>query len=259
MENQASQTTRFRTLPTVLAVVSLGALAWLGLSRAADGAPTTTDETVARFLEAGRPPLTAYRARRHLEASTRDGAFSAQLDAWTDLTSEGTFTFEIIQESGSDLVRRRVLRAALLEEQRSRTATQLAESALTLANYDFSLDDTKLEGQLVRIALAPRRKSRMLIQGAAFVTSDTADLVRVEGILSKRPSFWTRKVHITRRYARIDGVRVPVEMQSHADVLLVGDSSFSMTYEYTTINGRTVRASDRLSYVRHADRESANR
>lgn len=242
MKSQTSQTTRFRALPTVLATLSLGALASLGLSSVVDGAPSVTSETVARFLESGRPPLTSYRARRHLEASTRGGALNAQVEAWTNLNPDGTFTFEIIQESGSDLIRGHVLQAALLEEQRSRTAAQLAESALTLANYDFRVDVTKVEDELVKIGLSPRRKSRMLIVGAAFVRGDDADLVRVEGILSKRPSFWTRKVHVMRRYARIDGVRVPVEMQSRADVLLVGDSSFSMTYQYTTINGRTLRA-----------------
>lgn len=80
----------------------------------------------------------------------------------------------------------------------------------------------------------------MLIAGAVFVRGDNADLVRVEGILPVRPSFWTQKVHIMRRYARIDGVRVPVEMLSRASVLLGGDSTFSMTYEYATINGRSI-------------------
>ena len=63
----------------------------------------------------------------------------------------------------------------------------------------------------------------------------------MEGQLSKRPSFWTRSVEITRRYARVCGVRVPIEMQSRADVRFVGDSTFSMTYNYETINGQPVR------------------
>ena len=222
----------------VFAVASVGMLGSLGLSGFAGGATMVTNETVTRFLESARPPLTSFRAKRHLEASTRGGKLKAQLDAWTDLTADGAFTFEIIQESGSDLLRGHVLRTALLEEQRSRAAANLAESALTPANYDFQPDETSREGDLVRIDLTPRRKSRMLIEGAAFVTRENADLVRVEGLLSKRPSFWTRKVHVTRRYERIEGVRVPVEMQSRADVLIVGDSSFSMTYEYTAINGR---------------------
>jgi hypothetical protein len=36
------------------------------------------------------------------------------------------------------------------------------------------------------------------------------------------------------------GVRVPIEMHSRADVRFVGDSTFSMTYEYVTINGQAV-------------------
>ena len=40
----------------------------------------------------------------------------------------------------------------------------------------------------------------MLIDGSLFLRSDSADLVRVEGELSQRPSFWTRKVRIVREY-----------------------------------------------------------
>jgi hypothetical protein len=68
--------------------------------------------------------------------------------------------------------------------------------------------------------------------------------VRVEGELSRRPSFWTRNVRILREYARIDGVHVPVAMSSTASVLLVGASTFSMTYKYTEINGATTEPGD---------------
>lgn len=84
----------------------------------------------------------------------------------------------------------------------------------------------------------------MLIVGAAFVTAADADLVRVEGTLAKRPSFWTRHVEITGHYGRMCGVRVPLDMRSRADVLLVGASSFSMTYRYVMINERRVNPSD---------------
>jgi len=36
------------------------------------------------------------------------------------------------------------------------------------------------------------------------------------------------------------GVHVPVSMRSTADVLVVGSSSFAMTYRYTEINGKPV-------------------
>lgn len=224
----------------IAASVAVTALAATPIS-VPDSAPAAGD-TVARFLESGHPPLVAYRARRHLEASSRAGKVKAQLEAWTTLLPDGTFSFEVLQESGSNVIRQRVLRAALLEEQENHANAKLAESAFTRDNYEFLLDDTIREGELVRIGLAPRRKSQMLITGAAFVRRDDADLVTIEGVLSKRPSFWTRKVHVTRHYARIDGVRVPVQVQLNADVMLVGDSSFAMTYQYSAINGRQIAA-----------------
>ena len=227
----------------LLAAALVAAMATAALVAAPVSAPDSTSpvgDTVARFLESGHPPLVAYRARRHLQASSRGGRTKAQLDAWTTLQPDGTFSFEVLQESGSNLIRQRVLRAALLEEQDNYRNAKLAESAFTRENYEFLLDDTVRDGELVRIGLAPRRKSQVLITGAAFVRRDDADLVTIQGVLSKRPSFWTRKVEVTRHYARIDGVRVPIDVQLNADVLLVGDSTFAMTYQYAPINGRQI-------------------
>jgi hypothetical protein len=229
--------------PAVLLAAIVAAMATAALVAAPASAPDSTPpggDTVARFLESGHPPLVAYRARRHLQASSRGGKMKAQLDAWTTLQPDGTFSFEVLQESGSNMIRQRVLRAALIEEQDNYRNAKLAESAFTRENYEFLLDDTVRGGELVRIGLAPRRKSQMLITGAAFVRRDDADLVTIQGVLSKRPSFWTRKVQVTRHYARIDGVRVPIDVQLNADVLLVGDSTFAMTYQYASINGRQI-------------------
>ena len=64
--------------------------------------------------------------------------------------------------------------------------------------------------------------------------------MRIEGRLSKAPSFWTRRVEVVRHYERINGVRVPVAIESVASVLIAGRSTFKMTYQYETINGQQV-------------------
>jgi len=217
-------------------VMTVGTLVVTSTLRATADGPTANSEAISRFLQSDRPALTSYRARRHLEASTLGGKISASLDAWTTLASDGSFNFEIITESGSELIRGRVLRAALMEEQRARQAKELDAAALTPTNYELRTGGST--DNLLRIELTPRRRSQMLIVGAVLVTPDDADLVRVEGSLARRPSFWTRQVDIARRYARIAGVRVPVEMRSRADVRIVGESTFAMTYDYASINGR---------------------
>jgi hypothetical protein len=233
-------TSRVRPALFVAAIAASIVTATLVAAPATPSSSQAASDTVSRFLESGQPPLKAYRARRHLEASSRAGKMKAQLDAQTTLLPDGAFSFEVLNESGSNLLRQRILRAALLEEQDNHNSAKLAESDFTRENYDFLVQESTRDSDLVRISLAPRRRSQLLIDGAAFVRRDDADLVRIQGVLSKRPSFWTRKVEITRHYARVDGVRVPIEVRLDADVLLVGDSAFDMTYQYLAINGRPI-------------------
>jgi hypothetical protein len=84
----------------------------------------------------------------------------------------------------------------------------------------------------------------MLVDGSLFLEADSADLVKIEGELARRPSFWTRNVKVLREYSRVAGVHVPVAMSSTADVLFAGPSSFSMTYKYVEINGTSVEPKD---------------
>ena len=165
---------------------------------------------------------------------------SASLEAWTSLDPQHGFTYEITKMDGSSVIQKHVLVKALEAEQDAlRSTANTAQSALTRANYEF-LDMSRLNDQLVRVNVKPRRSHVMLVNGHLVIESDSADLVRIEGELSKRPSFWTRRVQVVREYDRIAGVHVPVSMQSTADVLIVGSSSFSMDYKYTEINGKPI-------------------
>ena len=196
-------------------------------------------DLVDRFLAPDEQPLTSYRALRRLTASTRGGRMRATVEAWTMLDPVEGFKFEIVSEEGSALIRRKVLIPALEAEQKAASPSEGAQVALNRANYEF-LGISSAADDLLRVDVRPRRKHHMLVEGSLLVEPDSADLVRVEGQLSRRPSFWTRRVRVQRDYGRVNGVHVPVSMSSTADVLVVGSSMFSMTYRYTEINGRTV-------------------
>lgn len=196
--------------------------------------PAVSDH-VDRFLQATDTPLVSYRAVRQLEAAARNGQMRATLTAITSLDPQTGFQFEVVNESGSSVIRNKVLRAALEAEQRTRNSKDAERGALTRVNYDFGPSAVTEQG-LVRIDIRPRRTDTLLIDGSILLTEEQSDLVRIEGRLVKRPSFWTRRVHVVRQYARMGGVRVPVSMESTADVLIVGRSTFSMRYEYQTIN-----------------------
>jgi hypothetical protein len=220
-----------RGLAVTLALVAL---------LAAPAFAESTSALLQRFFAVDAQPLVSYRAFRHMTASTRGGKMSASLDAWTSLDPQRGFTYEITKSEGSGIIIKHVLVKALDAEQDAvQSAASKSQSALTPANYEF-LDMMPDGANLMRVNVKPRRNHVMLINGHLVIESDSADLVRVEGELSKRPSFWTRRVQVVREYDRISGVHVPVSMKSTADVLIVGQSTFAMDYKYAEINGKKI-------------------
>lgn len=202
------------------------------------GRPQNQASILERFLARQDSTRLEYRALRHLEAHNEKFKSKASMEAWTELDRTG-FRYRIVSETGSGYIRHHVLRAALAGEQKLWASGDPEKAALTSDNYSF--EDRGLTGEsLAMLAVVPRRADVLLVHGSAYVSSGDADLVRIEGRLSKMPSFWTRRVEIVRRYQRINGVRVPVEIESVASVLIAGKSTFRMTYEYETINGEHV-------------------
>jgi hypothetical protein len=223
---------RLRALSVVMLMV-VG-----GVDRDTAGIPPPS--VVEQFLTRSSPAPVQLRSARHLEASTRHGAMRGWVDACTELDRD-EFRYEVVAEGGSPVITRRVLIPALEAERHAHQKGEADRAALDRRNYEFS-DAGEESGGLVRVRVRPLRKDRMLVDGAIVLTSDDGDLVRVEGLLARRPSFWTRRVSVVRRYARIGGVRLPVSMESTAEVLIVGTSSFSMTYDYEPPSSLCVRS-----------------
>lgn len=193
-----------------------------------------------RFLSGGEA-LVSYRATRRLTAENRRFKVAGHLTAATRYDEATGFSYEIVDEGGSGYLRTRVLRKVLERERAARNGDEGSRAALTADNYEFgpATDD---ESGHIRVTLLPRRREELLLHGTMLLDAD-GDLIELQGRPARMPSFWTRRVQVVRRYARIEGVRVPVELTSVADVLVAGRSSFRMCYEYAEVNGRTVAPS----------------
>ena len=189
-----------------------------------------------RFLARPDEPVTQYRARRTLEGHNPRFKMDGAIEAITELSANGRFSYTIVSETGSDYIRDKVLRPLLETEAKVLASGNPSRSALTIDNYDIGGGELAEPG-IVKLFARPRRKEVSLIDGSVFITSADSDLVRVEGKLAKNPSFWTTRVNLVRRYDRIGGVRVPVRLDSTAQIRFAGESSLSMIYDYEMING----------------------
>ena len=185
-----------------------------------------------------QPPLRSYVAIRQLESINIRHKKEAWMVARTELKEDGTFSWHVLEEGGSELIRNRVLRESLEKEEMVYRQGLNRRGGLTPDNYEFS-EPRPADGAL-RVDLEPKRKDDMLLRGALMMTPD-GELLRVEGDLVKRPSFWTKSVHLIRHYGRVDGTHVPVRLELEAQVRLVGTSRLCVTYRYLQINGRPVQ------------------
>jgi hypothetical protein len=194
-----------------------------------------------RFLAIGDSAPTDYRALRHLDARNDHFESSAWMDVWTDADRVNGFHYQVVSEGGSEYIRSHVFAATLEMERKMWAAGEPDRAAFNEANYIFEDRGERSDG-LTGFSVTPRRKDLLLLEGSIFLRSEDGELMRIEGRLSKTPSFWTRRIEIVRRYQRIAGVRMPVELQSEANVRIAGPSSFRMSYDYETVNGQRVGA-----------------
>ncbi len=208
--------------------------------RFSEGAETALEQ----FLIREEPGLRSYRARRYLRAENKRFHARGELEAITELTEDGTFHYQILSESGSRHVRDKVLRPVLRDEAALWRRGDPRRNALTPENYTFEPGADASTVDEVQVLIKPRRRDVLLVDGALFLSAGDGDLRRVEGRLSKNPSFWTYRVDVVRRYARVEGVRVPFATEAVAHVRVAGRSEFAMTYEYESINGRPVETAN---------------
>ena len=208
-----------------------------GLALLAAATPALRAETPAilqRFFAIDDPAPRSYRALRHLEAENGRFDSTAWMDVWTEADATG-FRYQIVAEEGSDYIRTRVFRETLKSERAMWASGAPDRAGFTSENYIFEDRGSRTDG-LACLIVKPRRKDVLLVDGSIFLDPHDGDLVRLEGRLSKSPSFWARRVDIVRRYRRIAGVRLPIDLESVASLLIAGTSTFRMAYDYETVN-----------------------
>ena len=232
-----------RGIAVLLPFGLLSALSVQGLagapSPAAGPVPASPSEYVAveRFFSDIEKPPVAYQARRRLEASSAKLKESAWMEAVTEYDPGAGLTYSIVAQGGSERIRRRVLKAVLDAEQENSTRAEWRKGNLSRANYAFDFGGHAGDGML-KMQLTPRRRDSRLVLGSALLTAKSGSLVRVEGRLSKSPSFWVRWVNVSRTYSPIGSSMMPVFIGSIADVRIAGMSTFSMTYDYQMVDGQ---------------------
>lgn len=156
-------------------------------------------------------------------------------------------TFTIDESQGSDRVAQ-IVRNIL--ESEVETARKLVPT-LSRESYDFSLAGEEwANGRPCWVLnVKPKHPDKSLIDGKAWVDKHDYQIQRVEGDLSKSPSWWLKKVHLTTNFGAAGGLWLQQDSRAVAEVRMFG----SHTLIGESLNVRTAEQTARASQSPRTD------
>ena len=157
---------------------------------------------------------------------------SADMAARMIYAPSGEKRFEIQSESGSKLLRNRVLRKILESEVEAARSSSRDESAINPNNYSFRLlpNDNSPNNDCYILEAIPRRKSKFLFIGKIWVHSCDFAIVRIEGRPAVNPSWWINKATILQTYRKVGDFWLNDTNESTSGIRIGGKAVLRIRY-----------------------------
>lgn len=149
--------------------------------------------------------------------------------------------FEVVSESGSGLIRDRVLQRLIKAEREGMRRDSRKDSRIDSANYAFTLaGEDEIHGRSCYvIGVKPRRKDQLLFEGLIYVDKQDFAIARMKGSPAKKPSFWTTDIDFVRDYQKLGDFWLPMSDESVTKVRIFGRTDLTVQYGPYTIVGRS--------------------
>ena len=204
----------------------------------------STNEIVQRLIAANlrrANGLRGYTSKRRYKLDYR-GIFGghAEMQVEADYRAPNEKSFQILSESGSKLLTRRVL-VKLLESERDAQEEQTRKVLeINPANYEFGLDSIQhtSAGEFYVLDVRPKSKSKYVYKGKIWVDAVDFAVARMDGIPATSPSFWVSHAEVQYQWTRINGFWLPIHNYSVTDVRFGGKAVLNIDYsDYQITSG----------------------
>jgi len=158
----------------------------------------------------------------------------AEMTVKTAYRRETGKSYEILSQSGSEIVRRLVLGAILDNEKNINLPGIRKGSWITSANYEMKLKPggtQQMDGRnCAALDLKPKRKAPYLLDGTLWVDAKDGTIVRIEGTGSKSSSVFTGPTRMMRQYANISGFAQATRARAVSKSFLFGQAVVTIDY-----------------------------
>jgi outer membrane lipoprotein-sorting protein len=213
----------------------------MALSNSSAPAGLTADDVIARMLEHNRfrnEQLRRYSAVRTYEIRNPEGKLAAQAVVHVDYRAPDKKTFNKTSEEGSGIVRHLVFDRLIQSESETSSGREHRNSAITTANYTFTLAGEEDLGpnHCFVLEATPKRKEKYLFEGKIWIDAEDFAIARIAGHPAKKPSFWINRADFVRQYQRIDGFWLPRRDETSVEVKMYGRRVFTVDHQQYVVN-----------------------
>jgi hypothetical protein len=197
----------------------------------------SVEEIVARLdrnSEQRAAALRAYEGTRSYTLTYRGFPSNrdAQLDVVAHYQAPESKSFEVVSERGSKMMQDKVFSRLLESEREAAHADSQKETALTPANYTFTLLGSRPSpyGGCYRLGVEPRRDTKFLYRGEICVNAADFAVETIDAEPARNPSFWVKKIWIEHRYQKIGQFWLPAFNQTVTSVRMGGTATLNIVY-----------------------------
>jgi hypothetical protein len=181
--------------------------------------------------------LLEFRASRKFYAANTRFKVDSTMYVQTVFQRPDQLQSTVTSQAGSNLIRSRVFDKILEAENETHARKDKQQVDITPANYNFELVGTEdCSGRsCYHMLISPKRRDKYSLDGEVWIDAEDYSIVRIHGAPARRPSIWTLKTEIDRRYKKVDGVWLPERMDSSSNIMIAGHSVLSIEYTYNSV------------------------
>lgn len=158
----------------------------------------------------------------------------AQMTVRVTYTKGAGKSYQILSQSGSQIIQRFGLRPLLDNEKNINRPGNIEKSQFTSANFKMQLkpgEPQHTDGRdCYALAITPLVKAPNMVRGTLWVDAQNGSIVRVEGVASKSPSVFAGTTHMMREYINIDGFPMASHARAESSSLLFGHTVVTIDY-----------------------------
>lgn len=180
-------------------------------------------------------------AMRTYVLKNADGSKRTELRVRVRYGANAEEYIEVLEEHGSGGILSYALKKVVESEERA-TREDYQKIRLIPENYDFEYEKSEMRNghPCYVLTLKPKRKSKYLIEGRAWVDATDFALVAIEGRTAARVSIWAGKSDILQSFAKIGDLWVLSNNKSEVDAKIVGRIHLTIETRNVAIPGANV-------------------